>query len=112
LFFLFIPIVLFALAKLVFPPEGREVHLTTYFYEIRRPFFSLLALVCVAAAIGPLFFFEGQVAIEGISSLATLIGVPGCGLLAWSSNRKLHLACVIPLLLLGLVGLPFIVLAI
>ena len=103
--FLFVPIVLFALAKLVFPPEGREVHLTTYFREIHRPFFSLLALMTVAMAIGPLFFFEGGVALEGISSLWTLLGLPVFGLLAWSPNRRLHLAAAILFLLSTLAGL-------
>ncbi len=43
-FFLYLPIVLFGLAKLVFPEHGREVELTPYFLENRRAFFGLLAL--------------------------------------------------------------------
>ena len=118
--FLFAPIVLFALASLVFPRETREVDLNTYFIENRRPFFGLLASLAVAVLVGPFVFYDidafgtvigAEIDATG-AALRVLIAVSICGLLAWSSNAKLHLTfAVISLILaLSLVGAPLLVL--
>ncbi len=119
--FLFAPIVLFALASLVFPRETREVDLNTYFIENRRPFFGLLAVFSVAVLVGPFVFYDVEAfgAAAGVeldatgTALSILVVVSISGLLAWSSNAKLHLAlAVISLALaLGLVGAPLLVLS-
>ncbi len=111
----------FALASLVFPRETGEVDLNTYFIENRRPFFGLLAFLCVAVLVGPFVFYDPEAigAVIGAelnatgAALRVLIAVSICGLLAWSSNAKLHLAfAVISLVLaLGLVGDPLLVLS-
>ena len=59
LLFLFVPIILFASAEWVFPPAGREVDLSTYFYDNRRVFFLLQGVLSLAMAIGPTLFFGG-----------------------------------------------------
>ena len=119
--FLVAPIVLFALASLVFPRETREVDLNTYFIENRRLFFGLLAFLYVAVFVGPFVFYDVEAfgAAIGVeidatgAALRVLIPVSICGLLAWSSNAKLHLAfAVISLVLaLVLVGGPLLVLS-
>ena len=119
--FLFAPIVLFALASLVFPRETREVDLNTYFIENRRPFFSLLAVLFVAILVGPFVFYDTEAlgAAAGVelnatgAALRVLIAVSICGLMAWSSNAKLHLAFAVIVLVQILVGVadPLLVLA-
>ena len=119
--FLFAPIVLFALASLVFPRETREVDLNTYFIENRRPFFGLLAVFIVAITVGPFVFYDAEalgaaagVELDSIgAALSVLLAVSICGLLAWSSNAKLHLAFAVISLVQILVGLgaPLLVLS-
>jgi len=57
--FLFLPILYYAQAELLFPRAGREVNLTDYLIENRRPFFSLVILGCLGAAVGPFLFYGG-----------------------------------------------------
>lgn len=89
--FLYLPVVLFALAKVAFPSQGQEVRLTDYLLENRVAFFGLLALLTVGLALGPGIFFEGGVVPGyGYDPRLTLTGLPVCGLLAWTSNRRIH----------------------
>ncbi len=95
--------------------------MNTYFIENRRPFFGLLAFLSVAVLGGPFVFYDVEAfgAVIGVeldatgAALRVLIFVSICGLLAWSSNAKVHLAfAVISLVLaLSLVGTPLLVLS-
>ena len=87
--FLFVPIILFASAEWLFPPAGREVDLATYFYDSRRVFFLLQGVLYLAMAVGPTVFFGGTGSI--LTDFGSLVGIPIAVLLAWSSNKKLHL---------------------
>ena len=89
LLFLFVPIILFASAEWVFPPAGREVDLSTYFYDNRRVFFLLQGVLSLAMAIGPTLFFGGTG--SSFTDFGSLFALPFVVLLAWSSNKKLHL---------------------
>jgi hypothetical protein len=71
--FLAMPILYYAQAEILFPPQGRRVPLTTYFIENRRPFFALLVLSSLAAAIGPYFFYDGVQPTSG-STATYLVG--------------------------------------
>ena len=87
--FLFVPIILFASAEWLFPPAGREVDLGTYFYDSRRVFFLLGGGLSLAMAVGPTVFFGGTG--SAFTDFGSLVGLPITVLLAWSSNKKLHL---------------------
>jgi hypothetical protein len=101
LFFLLIPVLLFALARLAFPGQSREVNLTSYFMENRLPFFGLQALMVIGYVFGPMVYFEGGTQADqlGLSNLWFLALILWFGLLAWSSNRRFHLASAVFVLL-------------
>ena len=107
--FLYVPIVLFALAKLIFPAKGREVQLTTYLLENRRAFFGLWAALYVGFAFYPILFSEGAVtdASATYDPRIMLTFIPLFGLLAWSSNRKLHVVFGLLWVVLGVAGFFF-----
>ena len=58
-FFLLQPILYYTQAELLFPRGEREVKLSEYFIENRRPFFTLAILGYLGAAFGPFLFYEG-----------------------------------------------------
>ena len=95
LMFLYLPVMLYALARLAFPTQGREVNLTTYLLENRRTFFGVLSLVYIGMSIGPRLFFEGGRADPAFDPLWILTVVPFLWLLAWTSNKKVHLALAV-----------------
>jgi len=94
--FMVTPIILFAMAKLVFPPEGREADLNAYFIDNRKPFFGLFAVLGLATAIGQfLFLGAGEGALDVVTPfyavVYSLVFVALSLLLGWSSNKRLHL---------------------
>ena len=58
-FYLLLPILYYTQAELLFPGGEREVKLSEYFIENRRPFFTLAILGYLGVAFGPLLFYEG-----------------------------------------------------
>ena len=104
--FLYVPVVLFALAKMAFPAKSREVDLTTYLLDNRRVFFGLWIMLYLGLAFGPTVFYEGGAvyADEPFDPRLVLTVTPVLALLAWSTNRKLHLVFAVFWLFLGFVA--------
>jgi hypothetical protein len=71
--FLFLPILYYAQAELLFPRADREVNLTDYLIENRRPFFALVILGMLAAGVGPYLFYEGVDPLRGGDQLVSLV---------------------------------------
>lgn len=92
--YLFMPIAYYVIASLLFPPEGAEVSLDDYFLENRRAFFGILILTNLAGYLGPFLFYDGTrpVAAEWPTTLGF---IPVHAFLAWTSDRRAHLAWVI-----------------
>jgi hypothetical protein len=95
--FLLLPITYYALAELLFPDEGRQIELTDYFIQNRKPFFSLFALSYVFGAVGPFVFYEGVDPTGTIGDGDALVVVPLYGvlvavslLMARTESRRAH----------------------
>jgi hypothetical protein len=104
--FLYVPVVLFALAKMAFPAKSGEVDLTAYLLDNRRAFFGLWAMLYLGMAFGPAVFYEaGAVyADDPFDPRLVLVVIPALALLAWSTNRRLHQAFSVFWVLLGLIA--------
>jgi hypothetical protein len=94
LLYLFIPIIFYSQAELLFPRGTEQVRLTDYFLENRRPFFALSILAYLAGAAGPYVFYDGVDPISGGTPtlLPFMILISGCVVLAISKSERLHLA--------------------
>lgn len=92
--FLFLPILFYAQAELLFPRADRKVNLTDYLIENRRPFFALVILGVLAAGVGPFFFYEGVDPVSGGDQRAVLISYVVIAILnvppLISKNVRLH----------------------
>ncbi len=88
--FLLVPILLFALAELAFPLGDAQTNLTDYFYEIRGRFFPVAATLMVAMTWSNISLFESPLLhlVNRITSIAGVVFL----LLAWTPDRRVHLA--------------------
>jgi len=103
LLFLVLPILLYALAELLFPRETYGVQLSEYFLSNRKTFFGLSVIVWLASGVGP-FVFYGGVDPTGSPVVVYLTLAALSGGLAFSSSRRLHVAYASLLLLSMLVS--------
>ena len=95
--FLFMPVVYYAQAELLFPRAESKVDLSEYFMSNRRLFFTLSALNGIAAVVGPYIFYGGVSPIT-VAGQPELVGILAGGVFAGANvvfafvkNLRLHL---------------------
>jgi hypothetical protein len=99
--FLFLPIIYYTQAKLLFPPEGGQQDLTEYFLDNRRPFFVLTILSYIASAFGP-FVFYGRGSSIGVGMISWLVLIIVSVVLLYSRSERVHVICAAFILLAAL----------
>ena len=87
--FLLVPILLFALAELAYPVEDSKADLRDYYYEIRRRFFPVAALLMIAIIWSGAVLFDNPLRswVSGVTASAGVVFL----LLAWRDDETLHL---------------------
>ncbi len=94
--FLLVPILLFALAELVFPLEDARTNLSDYYYEIRGRFFSVAAMLMIAMTWSNISVFDNPL-LHYVNLIAFIAGVIFL-FLAWVAHRWVHLAASVLIL--------------
>jgi L-ascorbate metabolism protein UlaG (beta-lactamase superfamily) len=88
--FLLVPILLFALSELAFPPERAQTDLQGYYYRIRGRFFGVAAALMLSMAWSSISLF-GFAVLDG-RTLSFASVAPVFVVLALVPHRRLHLA--------------------
>ncbi len=94
--FLLVPILLFALAELVFPLEDVHTNLTDYYDEIRGRFFPVAAMLMLAMTWSNIFLFDNPL-LHYVNPIAFMAGVIFL-LLAWIPRRWVHVVASVLIL--------------
>lgn len=98
--FLLVPILLFALAELAFPLEHAWTDLTDYYSEIRSRFFAVAATLVLAYTWSNVSLF-GNPLLHWVN-LITFTAAGIFVLLAWVSDRRVHFAASVVILVMTL----------
>jgi len=107
--YLLLPILLYALAELLFP-KSAEGRLSDYFLANRRVFFTVLGMAWLVAFVGP-FVFVGNPFGGGrlwAGAISPLLMAAASPVFAVSSNRRLHVVWAIATMFIQLQNLGLI----